>query len=90
MSDETAAFPAEDGKAEPKAPLSDELQGLVGHLTGYAGVGRKTAETLVEAFGGDLLRILDQQPERVREVLPDHRAERVLEARREERDAGAK
>ncbi len=89
-SDETAARPAEYGKADRKAALSDELQGLVGHLTGYAGVGRKTAETLVEAFGSDLLRILDQQPERVREVLPDHRAERVLEARREERDAGAK
>jgi hypothetical protein len=69
---------------------SPELQGLVGQLTGYAGVGRKTAETLVEAFGSELLHVLDEQPERVREVLPDHRAERVLEARREEREASPK
>ncbi|NIQ52144.1 MAG: hypothetical protein GWN71_01290, partial [Gammaproteobacteria bacterium] len=55
---------------------------MVSQLTGYAGVGQKTAETLVEAFGPDTLRVLDEEPERVREVLPDRRAERVLQARR--------
>jgi hypothetical protein len=34
------------------------------------------------------LRVLDEEPERVKEVLPGSRAERVIEARREERQAG--
>ncbi|MGD2218413.1 MAG: hypothetical protein PVJ64_16775, partial [Gemmatimonadales bacterium] len=61
---------------------------LVARLTGYAGVGQKTAEALVDAFGADTLRVLDEEPERVKEVLPGSRAERVIEARREERQAG--
>ena len=56
----------------------------------YAGVGAKTAETLVEAFGPDVFRILDDEPERVHALLPDRRAERVIAARREEREAGGK
>ncbi len=58
---------------------------IVSRLTGYAGVGQRTAETLVDAFGADTFRVLDEEPERVKEVLPENRAERVLEARREER-----
>jgi hypothetical protein len=50
-------------------------------------VGARTAETLVRAFGADLFRVLDEEPERVREVLSDRRAEQVLEARRREREA---
>jgi uncharacterized protein (TIGR00288 family) len=75
---------AEDRTAGP------ETRSIVSRLTGYPGVGRKTAESLVEAFGAETLKILDEQPERVREVLPDHRAERVLEARREELEAGGR
>jgi uncharacterized protein (TIGR00288 family) len=74
--------------AGPPAPAKDEAQSIVSRLTGYAGVGERTAETLVAAFGAETLRILDEEPERVREVLPGSRAERVLEARREEREAG--
>ncbi|NIR45113.1 MAG: NYN domain-containing protein [Gemmatimonadetes bacterium] len=66
-------------------PSQDE--GIVAHLTGYAGVGGKTAEALVEAFGDETFRVLDEEPDRVRQVLPDHRAERVLEARRQERES---
>jgi hypothetical protein len=51
-------------------------------------VGGKTAEALVDAFGADTLRVLDEEPDRVRAILSDHRAERVLEARREERASG--
>ncbi len=61
---------------------------LIGRLTAYAGVGRRTAESLVDAFGADVFRVLDQEPERVRQILPDHRAERVLEARKKELNPG--
>ncbi len=72
------------------ATLKD-TQTIVSHLkTRYAGVGAKTAETLAEAFGPDVFRILDDEPERVRALLPDRRAERVIAARREEREAGGK
>ena len=54
----------------------------------YSGIGAKTAETLIEAFGADVYRVLDDEPERVREVLPEARASRILEARREELKAG--
>ncbi|UCC73519.1 MAG: NYN domain-containing protein [Gemmatimonadota bacterium] len=82
--------------SEPASAEADRVEqaaggdtgAIVSRLTGYPGVGEKTAETLVEAFGAETLRILDEEPERVREVLPDRRAERVLEARREERKTG--
>ncbi len=85
LADEPTPRPA----PEPEEPLGPAERGLVTHLSGYAGVGQKTAEVLVRAFGSDLLRVLDEEPQRVREVLPDHRADRVLEARREEREAAA-
>jgi hypothetical protein len=50
----------------------------------YAGVGERTAEALVEAFGSDVFRVMDEEPDRIRQVLPDHRADRVLDARKEE------
>jgi hypothetical protein len=59
-------------------------QAIMSRLRGYSGVGERTAETLVEAFGSDLFRVLDEEPDRVREVLSDRRAEQVLEARRRE------
>ena len=63
----------------------------------YRGVGQKTAESLVDALGEDLFRVLQTNPSRVEEILPPARAEKVLEgweedfARRRERvgDAGS-
>ena len=43
----------------------------------YKGVGKKTAEALVDAFGKDLFDVLQHSPERVRGVVP-RRAEQVL------------
>ncbi len=63
---------------------------LVSRLRSYAGVGDRTAQTLVEAFGADLFRVMDEQPDRIREVLPDHRADRVLEARRKELESSGR
>ncbi len=72
------------------AELTDAAADLVSQLRSYAGVGERTARTLVEAFGTDLFRVMDEQPDRIREVLPDHRAERVLEARRKELESGGR
>ena len=60
----------------------------------YRGVGQKTAESLVDALGEDLFRVLQTNPSRVEDILPPARAERVLEgweedfARRRERVSG--
>jgi hypothetical protein len=83
--------PAADAvsEGEPGGSATDEgARSIVSQLKRYPGVGGMTAETLVEAFGTDLFRILDEEPDRVRALLPDHRAERVLEARRKELEAG--
>ena len=45
----------------------------------YAGVGQKTAESLVEQLGADLFRVLQTDPGRVRKILPASRAGKVLE-----------
>ena len=52
----------------------------------YPGVGRKTAEKLVEAFGDEVFDVIDREPERLTTVLPEHRAQAVIEARQAERE----
>lgn len=44
----------------------------------YAGVGKRTAETLVGALGDQLFQVLHSNPSRVGELLPPARATRVL------------
>ena len=94
--------------ADPR-PVSDRGAGVdVGRLrlpTGrdsivkylsnsYGGVGQRTAETLVDALGDELFRVLQSDPSRVEELLPPARAESVLAGwtadfeRRRERHAG--
>jgi len=46
----------------------------------YKGVGEKTAEALVDALGNDLFRVLQTDPDRVREVIPSNRADQLLDA----------
>lgn len=46
----------------------------------YRGVGKKTAEALVENFGEELFSVLQSEPDRVRSVIPPGRADTVLEA----------
>ena len=59
-------------------PTGNEAQ--VRYLTNrYKGVGKKTAEKLVEGFGEDLFSVLQKEPERVQKVIPQARAENVLE-----------
>ena len=50
----------------------------------YAGVGQKTAESLVDELGEDLFRVLQTDPSRVEAILPKGRSERVLEGWKED------
>jgi hypothetical protein len=75
---ETAAAPAAFSAAalglpEGNAAITDYLS------TSYKGIGKKTAESLLEAFGGELFRVMEEQPQRVREVLGDKRASGLLD-----------
>jgi hypothetical protein len=47
--------------------------------TSYKGVGRKTAESLVEAFGDRLFTALNTEPQKVRNTVAVARAEMVLD-----------
>ena len=53
----------------------------------YPGVGRRTAERLFEEFGDELLAVIDGQPERIKAILPEHRARAVIDGRKAEREA---
>ena len=46
----------------------------------YKGVGDKTAERIVSHFGKDAFKVVHQEPERVRGILPKSRADAVLAA----------
>jgi len=48
--------------------------------TAYKGVGRKSAESLLDSFGDDVFRVLTEEPERVTGVLGDRRAGALLES----------
>ena len=53
-------------------------EAMISYLTNsYKGVGKKTAEALVEAFGNALFEVFQNAPHRVSEVVP-RRAEQVL------------
>ena len=67
------------------------LQGLARYLGSgiVKGVGQKTAHRLVEQFGMKTLEILDEHPERLREVptISPIKAERIAKAWKEQREA---
>ena len=59
--------------------LPTDRDSIVKYLSNsYGGVGKRTAETLVDALGDQLFRVLHSNPSRVGELLPPARAERVL------------
>ena len=60
--------------------LPTDSDAQVRYLTNsYKGVGKKTAEKLVEGLGEDLFTVLREDPERVQNLIPSARAENVLE-----------
>ena len=53
---------------------------VIRYLTNsYKGVGQKTAESLVDAFEGDLFRVLQEEPGKISSVVSGKRAEQLLE-----------
>jgi hypothetical protein len=60
--------------------LPTESEDQVRYLTHYRGVGRKTAETLVENFGRDVFSVLQSNPQRLEDVVPAARAQQILDA----------
>jgi len=78
----SAGTPATDGPLDSAAlGLPTEPAAIVRYLTHrYRGVGEKTAELLVEQFGGDLFRVLRDDPEAISAAVTPKRAEQVLEA----------
>ncbi len=77
----TAREGAERAAALEGLGLPTEPDAIVRYLTHrYKGVGEKTAETLVEAFGSGLFTVLRDDPDAVARVLPAGRAEQLLEA----------
>ena len=65
--------------------MSDAVEHMVRN---YKGVGRKTAETLAQELGADLLDVIDSNPDRIRAILPGRRAEAVIAGRAAEREQG--
>jgi hypothetical protein len=60
--------------------LPKDPENVIRYLTNsYGGVGRKTAETLVETLGPRVFEVLANDPDRVRQILTASRADLVLE-----------
>ena len=58
--------------------LPTSERAIISYLTNsYGGVGKKTAEALVEAFGADVFVVFEAEPGRVAEIVP-RRAPQVL------------
>ncbi len=77
--------------------LPTDRESVIQYLTNsYKGVGKRTAEIVLDAFDRDLFRVLQTDPKKVVNLLPPARAERLLEgweadfARRRERVGGGK
>lgn len=67
-------------KANPQAPAPPiDADSIIARLLGYKGVGRKTAEAAVEAFGAaNVYEVLENEPERVHAALGARRAQPLL------------
>jgi uncharacterized protein (TIGR00288 family) len=65
--------------------LPSSAEAMTSYLANrYRGVGQKTAETLVASLGTDLFDVLQNQPERIKGLVGESRAEQVLTAWRED------
>ena len=63
-----------------KLGLPTDGAAVISYLTNsYKGVGKKTAESLVEAFGSDLFSVLEDEPDRIGPIVSGRRADMLLE-----------
>ena len=68
---------------------SADTAAVINHMVrAYSGVGRRTAERLVEEFGAAVYEVIDNDPARLSTVLSERRAQAVISAREAERAAG--
>lgn len=74
--------------AEAHAPDRDERSEMIRRLTALKGVGQKTAEAAVAAFGPGVLDVVRNDPERVRDELGTRRAQPLIDAAAEPKATG--
>ncbi|MYH49297.1 MAG: hypothetical protein F4151_07135 [Gammaproteobacteria bacterium] len=78
----------EDGRADAKPAFDPARLGLPTDASAvqrylanrYRGVGEKTAERLIEAFGDRVFHVLHDSPDKVNGVLPRNRVAKLAEA----------
>jgi hypothetical protein len=81
----TPSAPAAPAARTPPAAAPIDAEAVLARLTSFKGVGRRSAEALVEAFGpAKVFDGLARDPERVKQVLGVRRGEALLEAYRSE------
>jgi uncharacterized protein (TIGR00288 family) len=74
------AAPVDGGVPLGELGLPSGRAAVIRYLTNsYKGVGQKTAESLVDAFQGELFRVLHEEPGKVSDVVSGKRAEQLLE-----------
>jgi len=87
--------PAAEEAPAPAAPpafsaealgLPVEADAIRNYLASYKGVGKKTVQSLTDAVGDDVFRVLEEDPDRVRQILGDRRANALLEQWAADRD----
>ena len=82
-----SATPPESSGSD-EAPEPSQYQAQIEVMSrNYPGVGRRTADVLFREFGDRLYLVIDEQPERIRALLPEHRAKAVLAGREAERNS---
>ncbi|CAN5903237.1 hypothetical protein BH23GEM7_BH23GEM7_30030 [soil metagenome] len=80
-----AEAPAPEPAPEPAFSAADlglpgDPDSITDYLSNsYRGIGKKTAEALLDAFGTDLFQVMQEEPDRVRAALGDRRASTLLE-----------
>jgi uncharacterized protein (TIGR00288 family) len=93
---EEAAPAAQAQPAEAAAPapidaarlgLPSDRDGIVQRVSSYNFVGRATGESLADAYGAEVWRTLDENPDAVRELLGARKARPLLEQWAAERES---